>query len=302
MLRADMQRLLGSQQSSMVSFIAAEINREMSDRLSALTTVAGRITPEIMSNRQVLQAFLNERSLLNNLFNGGILILNDEGTAQAEMAVMAGRIGTNYMDVKAVANVLKDGIPSIGLPVIGKKLQAPIFPIIVAIKDAQGTVIGALAGVINLSRPSFLDQLTENTYGKNGYYLLEDPDSRLIITGTGRSRVMQPLPAAGINWLIDRHVQGFDETGVTTNPLGVEVLASAKRIPVANWFVVAALPTEEAFAPIHLMQKRVQLATFFLTLLAGFLTWWMLRRQLSPMLEAVNTLALLSTTDQSPNP
>lgn len=302
MLRADMQRLLGDQQSSTVSFVAAEINREINDRMSALKTVAGRITPEIMSNQQALQAFLNERTILNDLFNGGVVILNKEGTVDAEIAVMVERIGTNYMDAKAVTKVLKDGSPSIGSPVVGKKLQVPIFPIIVAIKDTQGAPIGALAGVINLSTPNFLEQLTNNTYGKNGYYLLEDPETRLIITGTGKTRMMQPLPAAGINWLIDHHVQGFDETGVTTNPLGVEVLASAKRIPVANWFVVAALPTEEAFAPIHLMQQRVQLATLFLTLLAGILTWWMLRRQLSPMLEAINSLAVLSTTDQHPQP
>jgi PAS domain-containing protein len=302
MLRADMQRLLGDQQSSTVSFVAAEINREINDRMSALKTVAGRITPEIMNNPQALQAFLNERPILNNLFNGGVVILNNEGTVEAEIAVIVGRIGTNYMDVKAVAKALKDGSPSIGTPVVGKKLQAPIFPIIVAIKDSQGAPIGALAGVINLSTPNFLDQLTNTAYGKNGYYLLEDPETRLIITGTGKARMMQPLPPAGINGLIDRHVQGSDETGVTTNPLGVEVLASAKRIPVANWFVVAALPTEEAFAPIRLMQQRVQLATFFLTLLAGILTWWMLRRQLSPMLEAINTLAVLSTTDQHPQP
>lgn len=302
MLRVDMQRLLGDQQSSTVSFVAAEINRELSDRLSALKTVADRITPAIMHNQQALQNFLNERPILNNLFNGGVLIFDKDGTTQAEMMVMAGRIGTNYKDDKTVAKVLMDGSPSIGAPIIGKKLQAPMFPIIVAIKDAQGAVIGALAGVINLSKSSFLDQLTNNAYGKDGYFLLEEPDSRLIITGTGKSRIMQPLPAAGINWLIDRHLEGFDETGITINPMGVEVLASAKRIPVANWFVVAALPTEEAFSPIRLMQQRVQLATFFLTLLAGFLTWWMLRRQLSPMQEAVNTLALLSNIDQPPQP
>ena len=225
MLRVDMQRLLGDQQSSTVSFVAAEINRELSDRLSALKTVADRITPAIMHNQQALQNFLNERPILNNLFNGGVLIFDKDGTTQAEMMVMAGRIGTNYKDDKTVAKVLMDGSPSIGAPIIGKKLQAPMFPIIVAIKDAQGAVIGALAGVINLSKSSFLDQLTNNAYGKDGYFLLEEPDSRLIITGTGKSRIMQPLPAAGINWLIDRHLEGFDETGITLNPMGVEVLA-----------------------------------------------------------------------------
>ncbi|MFH1043558.1 MAG: PAS domain S-box protein, partial [Pseudomonadota bacterium] len=57
-----------------------------------------------------------------------------------------------------------------------------------------------------------------------------------------------------------------------------------------------------AFAPIRDMQRRMLLATIFLTLLAGGLTWWMLRRQLSPMLAAVKTLAALSDTNQPAQP
>jgi hypothetical protein len=70
--------------------------------------------------------------------------------------------------------------------------------------------------------------------------------------------------------------------------MGVEVLASARRIPVANWLIVSALPTEEAFAPIGEMQQRMLLATILLTLLAAGLTWWMLRRQLSPVIAAMD--------------
>jgi len=71
---------------------------------------------------------------------------------------------------------------------------------------------------------------------------------------------------------------------------------------VAGWVVASALPTAEAFAPIRAMQRRLLLATIGLTLLAGVLTWWMLRRQLSPLLAAVKTLATLSNTNQPPLP
>lgn len=302
MLHEDMQRLLGDQQASTVSYMAGEINRELTDRLEALKTVADRVTPNMMGNTVALQAFLDERPILQSLFNGGVIILDVDGTAQAETRPFVGRVGMNYLDDETVAKVTRDGHSTIGRPVLGKKLKVPIFPIVVPIHDTQGAVIGTLAGVNNLSLPSFLDQITENRYGKNGYYLLEEPRGRLIITGTGKTRVMHPLPPPGINPLIDRHVQGFDDTGVTVNPLGVEVLASAKRIPVANWFIVAALPTEEAFAPIHTMQQRMLLAALCLTLLAGALTWWMLSCQLSPMLAALKALAKLTDTNQHPQP
>src|ERR1035437_8029537 len=38
-----------------------------------------------------------------------------------------------------------------------------------------------------------------------------------------------------------------------------------------------------------------------LTLLAGGLTWWMLRRQLAPLLATARTLAKLADTDEFPN-
>jgi diguanylate cyclase (GGDEF)-like protein/PAS domain S-box-containing protein len=46
------------------------------------------------------------------------------------------------------------------------------------------------------------------------------------------------------------------------------------------------------------MQQRMLWVTTLLTLLAGGLTWWMLRRQLAPMLSTVKALAQLSVSDQ----
>ncbi len=301
-LHQDMQRMLGEQQFSAVSFMADNINRELVDRLGALNTLAGTITPGLLSDQAALQAFLGERPALLWLFNSGVIAYRQDGSAIAEYPVSAGRTGVDFLDLETLDATLKQGKSVISRPLIGANSQAPVFAMTVAIHDAQGSVIGALAGVTQLDKANFLEQITDNHYGKDGYYLLEEPKSRTIIIGTDKKRIMQALPPPGINALIDRHVEGYDETGVTINPLGVEVLASAKRIPAANWFIVAALPTEEAFAPIHAMQQRMLLLTILLTLLAGGLTWWMLRRQLSPMLTAAKTLAALSESNQPLQP
>lgn len=67
----------------------------------------------------------------------------------------------------------------------------------------------------------------------SGYFLLEHAKTRLIITSTGRTRLMERLPDAGVSPLIDRFVEGFDGIGVmTTRP--AEILAFARRIPVAD--------------------------------------------------------------------
>ena len=302
MLREDMQRLLSEQQVSTVAFVAAEVDYELNERLRALDIVAASVNPAMLRNTAALQALLEQRPILQILFNGGVQVFRPDGTVIAELPLSAGRIGVNYMDREFLATALKDGKSTIGRPVMGKKLLAPVFGMTVPMRDRQGAVIGALMGATNLNMPNFLDRVSEGHYGKTGGYLLVSPQHRLIVTASDKTRIMEALPVSAIGPLIERRLHGQEGTEVFVNPRGVEVLSSAKVIPVAGWIAVATLPTEEAFAPIRAVQQRMLLATLFLTLLAGSLTWWMLRRQLAPMLATAKALATLSDTNQAPQP
>ena len=173
----------------------------------------------------------------------------------------------------------------------------------VPIRDGQGQVIGALGGVTNLGAPNFLDKIAESRYGKSGGYLLNSRQDRLVVTSTDKSRIMEILPGVGVNPLVDRFIDGYEGSGVSVNVItGVEVLASAKGVPIAGWYVAALLPTAEAFAPIDDMQRRMLLATLFLTVLAGMIMWWMLRRELSPMLATIESLAVMCLPDHVARP
>ena len=159
-------------------------------------------------------------------------------------------------------------------------------------------MIGALAGVSSLALPNFIDEILNSRYGRTGGFVLVTPQQRLIVTATDKSRIMEELPVPGIIPLIDRFIQGYEGSGITVNPHGVELLASAKGIPAAGWYVAGLLPIAEAFAPIRDMQQRMLLATLLLTLLAGVLTWWMLRRQLAPLQLTAKKLAAMSDNSQ----
>ena len=113
---------------------------------------------------------------------------------------------------------------------------------------------------------------------------------------------METLPSPGIVPTMDRFIQGYEGSAVFVNRFGIESLTSAKRIPSADWFAAVDLPTGEAFEPIRAMQRRMLLATFFLTLLAGAMTWWMLRRQFSPLIATAEALTALSSANQIPPP
>ena len=297
-LQSDIERLAGQQQFTTAHIVAGKVNEQLVDRISALQGVASRVTPAMLVGGGALQSFLEQRPSFNVLFNAGYFVTDTLGTAQASVPVALGRVGVNYMDRDFVGAALKDGKAKVGTPVLGKLLKVPVFGIAVPIRDEQGTIIGSLAGVIDLSRPGFLDNITDSSYGAAGGYLLIDSANRIIITATDKRRIMEVL-VSGFNPLADRFIRGEEGTGVAVNPKGVEVLASGHNIPVANWHVVVFLPTAEAFAPVKAMQTRLLLVTLVLTLLASALTYWMIRRELSPLLAAAHTLAQAPATGMS---
>ena len=302
MLREDMEHLLGEQQFSTASMLAAQINRELENRLGALKTEAGKATLPLQAGPTALHLFLEQSHALHDLFNGGALVHDIEGTSVADFPASAGRTGVNYQDIDVIAAALKEGKSGIGRPVLGKKLKQPVIGLASPILDAQGTVIGVLSGIINLGLPSFLDDIPQSRYGKTGGHLLVAPQYRLVVTASDKNRIMETLPAAGVIPSLDKFIDGFEGTTVFVNPTGAEVLASVKRIPVAEWYVSSILPTAEAFAPIRDMQRRMLLATLLLTVLATSLSWWVLKSQLSPLLIAANELSSMTDTDLPPHP
>jgi PAS domain S-box-containing protein len=161
--------------------------------------------------------------------------------------------------------------------------------------------MGALAGVVNLGKPNFLDKIADNGYGKSGGYVLAAPQHGLNITATDKSHIMAELPAPGVNPMMDRYAQGYEGVDVFINPLGVEVMAAVKRVPIADWYLAITLPTAEAFAPIRDMRQRMLWTTLLLTLLAGGLTWWMLRRELAPMVDTAKILGELAESNKPPH-
>ena len=302
MLQKDIQRLLGAQQFSTASLMAGEINNHLADRIQALETIANEVSPGVMGSAAALQTLLEQKPLLQLLFNGGALVAGVDGTVIADVPRSAQRIGVNYLERDAIAAALKDGKVSIGRPSIGKQLKASIFPITVPVRDAQGKVIGALTGVTNLDKPNFLDQIAQSQYGQTGGYVLISAEHRQVVSATDKSRIMELLPDVGVNQWVDQFAQGYEGSAIAINPMGVEVLVSGKGVPAANWYVLATLPTTEAFGPIRDMQQRMLWATVLLTLLAGGLTWWILRGQLAPLLATARAMDTLSNFSQIPPP
>ena len=293
-LQADMERLLGEQQFSVVTAVAKEVNDNLTDRQHALQAIAQQLDGRLLDNPQALQTLLEQRPLLELLFNGGVWVAGPDGTVIADLPRSANRLGVNYMDRDFVVAALRGGQPTIGQAVMGKQLKSPVFPISAPVRDAQDQVIGVIVGVTDLGKPSFLDKITQNSYGTGGGYVLVSPQARQIITASDKRRIMEVLPREGVNAFVDRNIAGFEGYSLLVNALGEEQLGSVKRVPAAGWYILLGSPATEVFAPLNDQRQRLIWATLFFTLLTGGLTWHVLKRQLAPVVETANAMAELA--------
>ncbi len=306
MLRHDMIRLLGEQQYSVVSMVASQIQDELTLRTRSLEVIAADITPDLLQQPEELQSLLEGRKVLQSLFNAGTRVNNINADVLASVPLTPERMAANYADRDYMNIALKEGRTGIGRPVIGRVLKKPVMSIATPIRDKSGRIIGTLAGSMTLSESDFFDRIVNSTFGKSGGYLVISPEHELIVLGSDPSRLMSPVPKPGANAMHDRYMAGFEGYGVAVNSRGIEELSAARRIPVANWFVVNVLPTSEAFAPIAAMQERIVTITIILSILAGALAWLLLSRllkqQLAPIMQAKRQLADMSHRDELPSP
>lgn len=295
-LRHDVQALLGQQLLSAATVAASALDRHLVGQVNMLHRVSALITPDLLHDATALQNFLDQRLILDGAFNDGVIVLDAAGTVIADLPVTAGRLGLNYIDRDYVREALRQQEPVIGHPVIGKRPVAPAFGIAAPIHDDNGTIRGVLVGVTNLDAGSFLDRVPELSTVNAGQYLVFAPDSGLIVTATDKRRIMQRLDAANGDAYRRRALAGYEGVSVLVDSHGEEQLVAMKRIPASGWHLAFSLSAADAFAPIGDMHERVIVASLLLTALAAGAIWWMLARQLSPMLRTIDELASKSDT------
>ena len=299
LLRKDLEQVLSTAQFSTATLIAGQLDHEIDSRLKTIERLAETIAPTLETLPDSVQGLLENQPLAQTLFNGGVVVYDARGTAVADVPAQSGRRGVNYMEIEVVADAIRNGKTGVGQPVIGKKLNAPVFGLATPVRDAQGRIIGAVAGVINLGLPSFFDRINAGRYGKTGGYLVMIPRDRVIVTGSDKNRIMEKLPPPGQLPIIDRFLAGEEGSAITINPRGVEVLTSDKSIPSAGWVLAVYLPTAEAFAPIADMRSQLLIGAALLTLLVALLSWLFLKQQLAPLLGTIQTLSDMSRPNQT---
>lgn len=298
-LREDMQKLLGEQQVSKANYIANKMNDEFEDRFLALATIAASITPELLNKPEQLQVFLERHAVFQQLFNGGTFITKSDGKACASVPRVAHRVNVNYLDRDYIRTPIETGTKIIGRPVIGRQLLAPLFGMGVPIRNNKGKIIGTLAGITDLSHKNFLDRISGMDKAGVSSYAIAAPQHQMLISASDKNLVMHPISTSGFEHFYKNSNDHQEAYGIKLNSHGDEELTAVKSIALPGWNLHIALPSQTAFAPIAAMRQRIFFAAIILTIIATSLTWWILKRQLSPIFTTINTITSLTENRQA---
>lgn len=84
-LQSDLEQVFSDQQFSTVGIVAADINRELEERLTPLKLIAAQITPAMLGTAASMQTFLESHATFSTLFNYGGIVLRRDGVAIAEV-------------------------------------------------------------------------------------------------------------------------------------------------------------------------------------------------------------------------
>ncbi|RIX45583.1 MAG: response regulator [Rhodocyclales bacterium GT-UBC] len=301
-LRRDFQALIAQEQTTAATFVARTLEGEVKLRLDMLGSLHEQVAALMTQpNRAApLNNLLNEQKALAKLFNRDIYILAKDGTRIAE-SPSRGYLGTAYADSQYFIDVMASGTPIIRVW-FGRFAKQPVLLVALPIKNAEGEILGALCATEIIGPGSHFHLNDEVRNGQTGGFHVYALNQGIFAASTDPSRVLQKLPAPGVNPLLDRRLDGYLGPGIVVDSKGVEIISAAARIQQPNWMVVAYLPTAEAFAPLKAAISQVYVGALAIAGLCGLLTWFGLKRALAPLEKAAWQIGRSGSGEQGPEP
>lgn len=256
LMQDNLQELVASQQLSIATYVARDIDHSIAERLSVIGQLAADFPAELAGKPERMRAWIRDRQRTNPLFSSGLLVVRPDGNGLfADYPAIQGRDKLDYAKSDWFVNATRFDKPVMSTPFHGRASGDPIIVFAAPVRDADGRLLTVLAGVALLNGPGFLDRLQETRLGATGGFLLVSPEDKLFVASTDPSMILKPTPPPGINPLHDRAMAGYRGTGITMNAKGVEELSAMVTVPTTGWFVVARMPTAEAFRPIETMRR-----------------------------------------------
>lgn len=280
-VKTDLRELLGNQQMTLVAGVADEIDEKLGSAHAALIATSKAIPSRIARDRVQLGKDLERRPGLRLRFDN-LLIFSPAGTTIVDMN-KNGFEGASVADREFFKKVMSDRKPYISQPLLGRSSKRPYVVMLAPILGPHGEVAAILAGSLDLLRPNFLGKLRTVNVGRTGSFAVFGRD-RTIIVSRDADRIMTRGPARGMSPYFDSAVSGEEGWQESVDGRGLHALFSYSPLEAVPWVLVAALPVEEAFAPIADTQRDIVQITILLIMVVAPLVWLGTQYLLAPLL------------------
>ena len=301
-LQGELEKLLSAQLSATVGLVADEIDQKFQSRIDALNRMAASITPDMLADPAKLQRLLEQPSIIGSSVSADLFVADRNGTIIADYPHIPGRRGGSVANRPNFIEAMSSGKLVIGTPRKGGLARHRLFvPLLVPLSNASGAPAGVLVDPIVLSDPGMFGQLEETKLGETGFFAVMSPKDhlRVIASGAYKSTSLTPLPAAGVNPLLDRRLsEGFEGPGITTTSFGKEVLNVSRHMGTTGWMLLGGIETKEIFAPSATLKRQVYIAALLISLLIAAMLRFVLARQFARLEQAGEAMRRMTTHEQ----
>lgn len=290
-LRSDMQSLLIEQQKRLNGNAVRLIERELDIRKHFLATLAAQQALDgQVSYTSSAKLIASQQQSIDLYFPGGVAILNASGIAVGESTRVEGRLGTSYADRPHIRQALDSGQPGISKPIMGRTTRTPILSISAPVKNAQGRVIGLIAGGIQLEQENLFDVAVNTTLGSPSRLFVMDMTHQMYVTASDPELAMQPLPDDGASALLAKLRRGEDMGLLANVETGGEDLFIADEMPYLGWRVVSLTPLKRITDKLDpILTQNLLIGVVFFLLLSLALVF-LLRRAMGPLSSAAQQI------------
>lgn len=246
-LVADFEEVLTQRQRLETETYAQRVNQRLQARLSALGALASQMTDgEKLLPTDTLENLLQRQTILKDYFDLGLLVFSANAVAIAEDRHVEGRLGTSYADRPHFRAAMKNGIPYISHPVIGRTTGALLISFLYPIHSNGGELLGFAGGIIDLDHTQLLPE--PGGLLEDAVFQVLDTKHFTRVDSVSPDNLRPDLPEPGESALIDAALSGIT-TGVTKDHTGQRWIYATQHLERVGWLFLRAVPYNQALAP-----------------------------------------------------
>ena len=274
-LKSQTQQSIYREQLSMVSALARGLDDKITTAHKALVKIAKAAQADAVNDRRVMQAWLDNRTGIRTIFSHGLFVLDAHGTLVANNPKIPRLIGASFANEPYFIETARTGRPIISQPIDSRVDNIPIVVMTAPLRDAQGRVVGLLAGAIDvMAGEGFFHELSRITVGSTGYFSMFALDQTVILHPEPE-RIMKKDLSPEFSQIFVQAAKKPEGTEEATDSEGRRFLSTFKRLDSTGWVLTSQFPLEEAYLPI------IRFRTVFLwgmtaaVLFAVLVAWWL---------------------------